>query len=619
MSSRGGRQSASLASVVAPALLGGGGLAAFLPLIGQGVAAEFSTGRWVWPSRPLEALSGLLHGRPGSGFVTAQRVPSAASIYGWTAVLELAFLMVVGGVGWLLYSAATGRGTGYAGAGEARRAAGAGRLRAARRELRPDLVQASRWSRVQPHELGVRVGRRSTRRGLQLWSRADRTLGVIGPQGCGKSLDLLLPALMACPGAALVTLTKPQDLLLVLDERSRDGRPVLVLDPFELAPGLPQLVWDPVAGCVDPVIAARRAKAFAAGTIRGATARGAGDDAAKFYAAEAVKVLTAFFHAAALTGRNLQDVIGWVARPQSADEAVEILRRHALAEPFLDAQLASALFNDDPRTAGNTRTTVHQAMEPFLQSAFRQRFTPSDQRPATDIEEVLANGGTIFLLGREDPYSSATPLMTAVAEHVIDTARRMATASRWHRLAPWMLCVLDELPSTAPIPSLPISMANDRALGIGYLWASQTRRQLVEAYGRDAAESVIALTNSLVVFGGGKDPQFYDDIAQLAGDTRTPGSRRRDYDYMPVLQRGDLRRLPPGRALLLSEHTRPIEVRLDRCIDGPDGKRLLRAATKTAAGVEFARTGRVSAQDRAGEAVAWAADNSLTARRATRR
>ena len=48
-------------------------------------------------------------------------------------------------------------------------------------------------------------------------------------------------------------------------------------------------------------VAERRAKAFTAGTVRGAVNRGTGDDAARFYAAEAAKVLQAYFHAAALS------------------------------------------------------------------------------------------------------------------------------------------------------------------------------------------------------------------------------------------------------------------------------------------------------------------------------
>ena len=142
-------------------------------------------------------------------------------------------------------------------------------------------------------------------------------------------------------------------------------------------------------------------------------------------------MLAAFFHAAALTGRSLDgaDRLGGPAGLGRARRS-EILRRHPMAEPHMAEQLASALFNTDPRTAGNTRTTVHQAMEPFLQSARSGPGSPrASEHPATDIAEVLRRGGTIFLLGREDPYSSATPLMTAVAEHVIDTARRLAETS----------------------------------------------------------------------------------------------------------------------------------------------------------------------------------------------
>jgi hypothetical protein len=60
-----------------------------------------------------------------------------------------------------------------------------------------------------------------------------------GPQGSGKTLDLLTPALFGAPGSALVTLTKVDDLLLSVAVRSREDRPCVVLDPFCLAAGLP--------------------------------------------------------------------------------------------------------------------------------------------------------------------------------------------------------------------------------------------------------------------------------------------------------------------------------------------------------------------------------------------
>ena len=136
-----------------------------------------------------------------------------------------------------------------------------------------------------PTEVGWRLGTAAEpRTNRDLWVPWDRTAGVIGPQGSGKTLDLLVPALLKAPGSALVTLTKVDDLLLTIGAREAGDRPCAVLDPFGLAPGLPELVWDPIVGCVDPMVAERRAKAFTAGTVTGAVAGGHGDDAARFYA-----------------------------------------------------------------------------------------------------------------------------------------------------------------------------------------------------------------------------------------------------------------------------------------------------------------------------------------------
>ena len=69
-------------------------------------------------------------------------------------------------------------------------------------------------TRFDPCQVGWRLGEAHEPRGGDLWVPWDRTAGVIGPQGSGKTLDLLIPALLAAPGAALVTLTKAEDLLL---------------------------------------------------------------------------------------------------------------------------------------------------------------------------------------------------------------------------------------------------------------------------------------------------------------------------------------------------------------------------------------------------------------------
>jgi type IV secretion system protein VirD4 len=403
-----------------------------------------------------------------------------------------------------------------------------------------------------PAEVGWHLGQAYEPWAGQLWVPWDRTAGVIGPQGSGKTLDLLIPALLSAPGAALVTLTKVDDLLLSFPARSGGGRPCLVLDPFGLAPGLPELVWDPIADCVDPIVAERRAKAFTAGTIKATLGGGYGDDAARFYAAEAAKVIQAFFHAAALTGRSLDDVLRWVANPTSASEPTEILLQHPHAAPYWLGLLHGALHGDD-RTAGNTITTAQKAMSLFFQEQIRRRCVPSPGRPATDLAEVIRRGGTIYLLGREDPYASASPLITAVAEQVLDTALRLANASPWGRLCPPLLACLDELPSTAPLPTLQTRMANERALGISFIYAAQTWRQLAAIFGEHQARAVFGLTNVLVMFGGSKDGAFNQKISDLVGQVRfarrtwqTGAMAGRSFsgDDIAILRPGEIRRLP---------------------------------------------------------------------------
>ena len=51
-------------------------------------------------------------------------------------------------------------------------------------------------SLVEATDLGWRLGRSAVPRGVEAWVPFDRTAGVYGPQGSGKTLDLLAPALL---------------------------------------------------------------------------------------------------------------------------------------------------------------------------------------------------------------------------------------------------------------------------------------------------------------------------------------------------------------------------------------------------------------------------------------
>jgi type IV secretion system protein VirD4 len=578
--------------VPAAAVLAWLAAAALLLPVGRGVAAVLDGGGWVWPTDGAAlaaSVGGLLVGDPETGLDASEAaaLPGTLAVYAVIAVLLVAFLGASGGAVWA-GRRLLGTPTGMADRSQVEQVLGRSRLRRAAAVVRPDPSSPARRAgrSAEPHAVGWRLGVSAVPAGGELWVPFDRTTGIYGPQGSGKTLDLLAPALLDAPGAALVTLTKAEDLLLTLDARADGGRPVAVCDPFGSVPGVPELVWDPVAGCGDPMVAERRAKAFTAGTVAGAVTGGISDGAARFYAFEAAKVLQAYFHAAALTGGTVEHVLEWAAHPQAATAPADILRGHPQAAPLWDGLLHGAL-QGDPRTAGNTATTVQQALALFFQADIRRRCTPGPGRPATEVAGLLAAGGTVYLLGRDDPYASASPLLTALAEHVLDTALQLAASSRTGRLCPPLLACLDELPSTAPLPTLRTRMANDRALGVSYIYAAQTWRQLVLLYGEHEARALFGLTNVVIAFGGGKDGDFYRELSELIGRTRV---RRSSYSYRgagwarsthgedtPVLRPEEIRLLPPGRALVLAENAPPLIARLTRCLTGRRGAALLAA------------------------------------------
>ncbi len=151
------------------------------------------------------------------------------------------------------------------------------------------------------------------------------------------------------------------------------------------------------------------------------------------------------------------------------------------------------------------------------------------------------------------------------------------TASPWGRLCPPMLACLDELPSTAPLPTLRTRMANERALGISFIYAAQTWRQLAAVFGDTEARALYGLTNVIVVFGGGKDIGFNKEISDLVGTTRVTrttwqlgrgGGRSASGDDMLIIRPEEVRQLPERQALVIAENTKPIIAKLTRSIDG---------------------------------------------------
>jgi type IV secretion system protein VirD4 len=358
---------------------------------------------------------------------------------------------------------------------------------------------------VDPRTSAWPLGKSRRPRGVKLWVGFDRSAGIVGPPGSGKTIQAMARAALAAPGALLQTATKPADVLVSYPRRSADTRPVAVCDPLGLLPGLPQLVWDPLAGCADAMVASRRAHAFVAGTLR-LVASANGDDYARFHATEAAKLLQVLFHAAALSGRTMSPVVEWLTDPAGMEKVRAILARHPYAQPQWEVLLATSLHNS-AEVVADTLAVARQAVEAVVRGGVAQRSLPRGGVPPTDLAELIRAGGTVYLLGTEDPYASVSPLLTAIAEDVLETAQALSETLPHGRLAPPLLAALDDLPLVAPIPSLPQRLPSSAARGLCLVWSASNWPQLITCYGEEAARTILDLTDVLVLFGGGRhDP-----------------------------------------------------------------------------------------------------------------
>jgi type IV secretion system protein VirD4 len=492
-------------------------------LVGVGLASSLFGQGWLWPSGGVAGaaheLGALLTGR-----LHDRRLPGRGAL--WFVVVVVELVVLVAGITFARWATQVVRPTRaasrLAGRDEVSAALGQKRrpLRALLHRVAPQLPvaeSAPSWplGRAQRVDLRVPFG---------------QTVGVFGPAGAGKTLDVVAHAELAAPGALIQASSKPDDVLLTLTRR---GEPVAVFDPLGAVPGLPPLVWDPLNGCVHSTVATRRAKAFCAGTVLGASVDGGDPATARANAAAAAKVLQCYLHAAALTGHTVDHVLTWVADPVASDVPEQILREHPDAEPHWADLLHGAL------RSGAPTATVQQAMDALLHKEIAARCLPNARRPAADLAGLLAQGGTVYVLGRDDAVVSLSPLLTAVADDAIAAA------------PPGTVVVLDDLPGV-PAPTLPP----------GVVWSALSRSRLATCYGEDTARATVNGADVLVYVG----PAAAKELARAGAE-------------QPLRE---------GEAVAVVGDGGPFVVRLNRVVDGKPGAELraqLEQARKRAADV----------------------------------
>ena len=433
-------------------------------------------------------------------------------------------------------------------------APGSSRRRAA--HTRPNLAKAAQ---PRPGEVGYLLGRS---RGVQAWASVEDSMLLLGPPRSGKGLHVVIPVILDAPGAVVTTSTRPDNLTATMRAREAVG-PVAVFDPQHLAAGVPGgLRWSPVRGCETPQTAMIRARGLAAGT---GMSKG-GVEGGDFWQAQTETVLRCLLHAAALDGRAARDLYRWSLDPAAAVEAVTILGRPSAAPGWEDALEQAA--NADPRTRDSIWLGVRQALSALADPRVLDTVTPRGGErfdPAT----FLTSRGTLYVLGTAAGAGAAAPLLAALVEDMVETARRLAAASAGARLDPPLLLALDEIGNLAPLPSLPALMSEGGGTGITTLTVLQSLAQARGAWGEQQAGAMWDAAIAKIILGGGSNARDLADLAALIGERddhttsltrghRGERSTSSSVRRVPVMDTSRLRTLPFGTGVLLLRTAPPI-------------------------------------------------------------
>jgi type IV secretory pathway TraG/TraD family ATPase VirD4 len=441
------------------------------------------------------------------------------------------------------------------------------------RSLSPKAVdRANRDRGEQIDTPGIFIGEEVST-GQQLWGGwEDLHLDLWGPRQ-GKTSSRIIPMIRRAPGICISTSCKKDVIEATIAFREQVGR-VWVLDPQDKATGLDNTRW-----YFDPLDFVRRdqwwdgnaeelAEIFNAATSRGE----AGSDPNAYFYSQAVDLLASLFLAAALEGRPITDVYGWVSNLEDSTP-VQILSGSQWAPQAAD--LASK-YAAEPRTRSNVFSAAKNMISCLGRRQIVRWLTPQAGAERFDpVKFANSEADTLYLVSdEENPIGRpVTSIMTvSVFKALVDRADQCPGS----RLPVPVTAALDEIANIVRWPRLPDYYSTFGSRGIICDTVLQSYAQGVELWGEHGMKKLWSSAAIVVIGPGHKDYRFLDELANLIG-THTEqqrsvssggGDRGRSISTQTVekqtITAAELAALPFGRMIVLATGRRPILARMVR-------------------------------------------------------
>lgn len=399
------------------------------------------------------------------------------------------------------------------------------------------------------------------RAGTTLISTEERhSVIVFGPTGSMKTTGFAVPAILEWKGPVLATSVK-NDLLDDTVNHRRGMGEVAVYDPSGVT-GQPAAGWSPLAGSVTWDGANRTAK-WLSGAQQTASG-GAGENG--FWYTMAEKLLSAVFFAAANDGKSIEDVIRWIDTQEQKEVAGALKRHVGENHPAFDA--AKATFTMDAKMKSSVFSIATTILDAYTDEKVGRSAKTSELTPEWLFDAPAGQFNTAYLCAPSHEQERLQPLFATLVQSFLNAAYERKTIN------PPLLLMLDEAANIASLPGLATLVSTARGIGIQVVTVWQDKAQIDDRYGQ-IATTVINNHRAKVVLSGISDTATLDYVSGLLGEQEmVQRSSSKDAGgwkqsgasesavYRSLASSSALRRIEPGRGVLIYGHLAPTQLQL---------------------------------------------------------
>lgn len=355
---------------------------------------------------------------------------------------------------------------------------------------------------------------------------------VSAPTETGKTRRILAPAAVLWGGPAVVVSSK-DDLMQLVMERRYGPKALVDLRPIAspvYPDGVAAFSYDPTVTIATPYEALTVAE-----TIMQMSTVGLGSGAdqvsdAGIWESQAAGPLAAFLYAASPMGNSKG--MGWVLMAVDNIDAEDFTspgwqQAAALCRKFpVLAQGMVRILGMDARQRDSVAITMRKAITPWLRTSLVDAAPPRGSTPSLFAAQPFTPDflddpqATVFVLAPADG-TVAGAAVTLLDSLVRRWREKTAMRQQMHRL----LMIVDELPNTAPIPSLRRIVGEGRGLGINLMAAVQASSQLVTVYGPAYAEELRDIFPASLIMYGAREQELLTAAEHWSGlSNRRPQS-----------------------------------------------------------------------------------------------